>query len=376
MKPDFELDDSIIYLNHAAVSPWPLRTTAAVKAFAQENAAYGAANYAQWMQVESELRRRLAWLINAPEVEDISILKSTSEALSVVAYGLDWQPGENVVIFRQEFPSNRLVWESLKSRGVETRLIELRPGENPEQRLMDACDARTRIVSVSSVQYATGFQIDLLPLGRFCRRENILFCVDAIQSLGAIPFDVQQVQADFVMADGHKWMLGPEGCALFYSRREIRDRLRLNQFGWHMLQQPSEFDREIWQPSKTGTRFECGSPNMLGVHALNASLALIEQTGIHTIHESVIGKSRYIISLLEQHRNKMKLLSRQERGRLSGIVTFKVNGAKQLDVYHSLMQKGVICACRGGGIRFSPHFYTSREKIEKAVEALLSILFK
>ena len=372
MKSDFALHDSLIYLNHAAVSPWPLCTTEAVQAFASENAAYGAARYLDWMQVESELRCRLARLINAPHAEDISILKSTSEALSVVAYGLDWQPGDNVVIFRQEFPSNRLVWESLKSRGVETRRVDLWSGEQPEQRLMSACDERTRVVSVSSVQYATGFQTALEPLGRFCRRENILFCVDAIQSLGAIPFDVQQVHADFVMADGHKWMLGPEGTALFYSRGEIRDRLRLNQFGWHMVQQPGDFDRESWQPSHTGTRFECGSPNMLGVHALNASLRLIEQTGIQKIHKRVIKNSIYLIELVKQHRNRLSLLSVPEPERLSGIVTFRVNDADQQTIYRALMRNGVICANRGGGIRFSPHFYTTRKEIRRAIEKTLN----
>lgn len=371
MKSEFNLDDSIIYLNHAAVAPWPVATAEAVKAFADENAAYGAAGYLRWMQVEWQLRQRLAWLINAPAVEDISILKSTSEALSVVAYGLDWNPGDNVVIFQQEFPSNRLVWESLKSRGVETTLVDLWAGDNPEQRLMEACNKRTRIISVSSVQYATGFKTDLEPIGRFCRQENILFCVDAIQSLGAIPFDVQQVLADFVMADGHKWMLGPEGTALFYSRSEIRDRLSLNQFGWHMVEARGDFDRESWQPSNSGTRFECGSPNMLGIHALNASLALLERTGIHEIYKRVINNSKYIIDLLKQNRNRLSLISAPESERLSGIVTFRVNGSAQQDVYHALMNKGVICASRGGGIRFSPHFYVSREKIEKAIEILL-----
>jgi len=369
----FALARSLIYLNHAAVAPWPLQTKTAVQAFARENCLHGAAHYGRWLQVEAELRQRLAQLINAPDAEDVSILKNTSEALSVVAYGLDWQPGDNVVIFRQEFPSNRLVWESLKSLGVETRLVDLWPAEDPERRLMAACDDRTRLVSVSSVQYATGFQIQLEPIGSFCRREGILFCVDAIQSLGAIPFDVRRVQADFVMADGHKWMLGPEGTALFYSRREIREQLRLNQFGWRMVQDPGEFDREDWLPSISGTRFECGSPNMLGIHALNASLCLLERTGIHKIHRKIIKNSRYIIELVEQNRNRLSLISAPEQKRLSGIVTFNVNGRDQREIYRKLMCKQVICACRGGGIRFSPHFHNSKKEIEKAIKTALTV---
>ncbi|MCB1761812.1 MAG: aminotransferase class V-fold PLP-dependent enzyme [Gammaproteobacteria bacterium] len=373
MNSEFNLDEKLIYLNHAAVSPWPLVTTEAVKAFAAENARYGATNYPRWLQVETTLRQQLARLINAPDADAISLLKSTSEGLSLVAYGLDWQAGDNVVIFRQEFPSNRLVWESLQSRGVETRLIDLWTGEAPEQRLINACDERTRLVSVSSVQYASGFRTDLEIIGRFCQQERILFCVDAIQSLGAIPFDLQQVKADFVMADGHKWLLGPEGCALFYSRPAIRDSLRLNQFGWHMVQQRGDFDRESWQPSASGTRFECGSPNMLGTHALHASLAFIERTGLQTIYEKVLSNTLLIIELINNNRNRLRLLSVPEQERLSGIVTFKVEGKDQSEIHRSLMSSGVICACRGGGIRFSPHFHTRRDQIEKAFEILLSI---
>jgi len=369
---EFQLNESLVYLNHAAVSPWPARTARAVEFFARENLEYGATHYLKWMQTERELRNRLARLINAPSSEDISLLKNTSEALSTVAYGIDWQAGDNVVIFKQEFPSNRLVWESLGRFGVEARLVDLYASDSPEQALMDACDQRTRLISTSSVQYADGFRADLDILGRFCRRENILFCMDAIQSLGAIPFDVQRCQADFVMADGHKWMLGPEGLALFYTRKEIREQLQLNQFGWRMVATPHEFDRPDWKPSETGTRFECGTPNMLGIHALNASLSLIEQEGINNISDRILRNTNYLIGLIDQQ-PALQLLSDRRKSRLSGIVTFRVDGVEQEAIYHELMNSHVICACRGGGIRFSPHFYTPESKLDAAIEKLLEL---
>jgi len=369
---EFQLNESLVYLNHAAVSPWPARTARAVEFFARENLEYGATHYLKWMQTERELRNRLARLINAPSSEDISLLKNTSEALSTVAYGIDWKVGDNVVIFKQEFPSNRLVWESLGRFGVEARLVDLYASDSPEQALMDACDQRTRLISTSSVQYADGFRADLDILGRFCRRENILFCMDAIQSLGAIPFDVQRCQADFVMADGHKWMLGPEGLALFYTRKEIREQLQLNQFGWRMVATPHEFDRPDWKPSETGTRFECGTPNMLGIHALNASLSLIEQEGIENISDSILRNTDYLIGLIDQQ-PALQLLSDRRKSRLSGIVTFRVDGVEQEAIYHELMNSHVICACRGGGIRFSPHFYTPESKLDAAIEKLLEL---
>ena len=207
MEQEFPIDDSIVYLNHAAVSPWPLRTGRAVERFARENTRFGAAHYPEWIKTERKLRRQLAWLINAPSPDDISLLKNTSEALSTVAYGIEWRAGDNVVTFQQEFPSNRIVWESLQRFGVETRLVDIQSGDCPEQALIERCDHRTRLISSSSVQYATGLRIDLERIGAHSRENGIMFCVDAIQSLGAIPFDVQHVQADFVVADGHKWML-------------------------------------------------------------------------------------------------------------------------------------------------------------------------
>jgi selenocysteine lyase/cysteine desulfurase len=374
MQEEFPLDPSLIYLNHAAVAPWPLRTTWAIERFARENLHQGAAHYPRWLEVETRLRGQLARLINAPSVTDISLLKNTSEGLSVIAYGIDWRPGDNLVTFRQEFPSNRIVWESLARLGVETRLVNITEGESPEAALLARCDDRTRLLSTSSVQYASGLRIELETIGAFCHENGILYCIDAIQSLGALPFDVQAVQADFVVADGHKWMLGPEGIALFYSRQAIRESLRLHQYGWHMVEKPGEFDNPDWSPSPTGTRFECGSPNMLGIHGLSASLSLIEEVGVANIERRIIQATDLLLGLIASDRDRVTLLSGPEPSRRSGIVTFRPDHADPDAVYRKLMAQGVICAARGGGIRFSPHFYTPREKLTAAWERLLSCL--
>ncbi len=366
---EFPLADSICYLNHAAVAPWPRRTANAVASFAQENVTYGAQHYLKWLKIERALRESLAWLINAPSFHDIALLKNTSEALSIVAYGLDWQAGDNIVSYAEEFPSNRIVWESLASKGVELRLVELTDLDDPETELIAHCDEHTRLVTVSSVQYARGLRVDIDRIGTFCRANNILYCVDAIQSLGALPFDVQKCQADFVMADGHKWMLGPEGLALFYCRAEVREQLSLNQFGWHMVDKPGNYDSAEWQPSQTATRFECGSPNMIGTYALHASLSLIQEVGLKAISNKLFKNRSLLIELIDDI-DKSALLSSRDSARQSGIVTFSIAGANHTQLYHYLMQNNVICAQRGGGIRFSPHFYTRAEHIYKAVEIL------
>jgi cysteine desulfurase / selenocysteine lyase len=365
----FHLDNDVIYLNHAAVAPWPLRTAAAVAEFAAENASRGSQHYERWMQTEAGLRHKLQKLVNAASSDEIALLKSTSEGLSKIAWGLRWRASDNIVIPAGEFPSNRIVWESLSSLGVSTTQIAINGIENPEQALIDALDEDTRLLSVSSVQYASGLRLDLQILGESCRQRGILFCVDAIQSIGALQFDVQAIQADFVVADGHKWMLGPEGLALFYCRRELIDSLVLNEFGWHMLQNPGDFDRQDWSPANNARRFECGSPNMLAIHALNASLDVLFEVGMHKVEAQVLEKSGRMIELLLEL-DGVELISPRESRRRAGIVSFRRRDVDNEALYRYLQRNGVICALRGGGIRFSPHFYTENERISAAVRLI------
>jgi cysteine desulfurase/selenocysteine lyase len=369
-ESEFPLDDSIIYLNHAAVSPWPRCTADAVKRFADENVAVGSRNYPTWLATEYTLRQQLQQLINATSSEEIALLKNTSEALSVVAYGLPWKPGDNVVITSQEFPSNRVVWESLQKYGVITRAADINAGDSPEMAILDALDDHTRLLSVSAVQYGSGLKLDLPVLGTACRERNILFCVDAIQNLGAVRLDVQTCQADFVMADAHKWMLGPEGIALFYCRQAIMERLDLKQYGWHMLQDQHNFDNKNWEIAGSARRFECGSPNMTGIHALHASMTLILETGMQTIEEQVLENTRFMIDYLSQRADRYQIITPTAEHRHAGIVTFRPVNETPESLFEMLAKENVFCALRGGGIRFSPHFYTPRKRLFKALELL------
>ncbi|OOG21012.1 class V aminotransferase [Thioalkalivibrio denitrificans] len=368
MHPEFPLEPGLIHLNHAAVGPWPRRAVEAVERFARANMHEGSRAYPHWIREETRLRGLLARLINAPSADDIALLKNTSEALSVVAYGLEWASGDNVVSARQEFPSNRVVWQSLAPRfGVQARLVDLE-GPDPEGALIEAMDARTRLLSISAVQYARGLRLDLERLGEACHRRGVLFCVDAIQQLGALPFDAQACRADFVAADGHKWMLGPEGVAVFFVRPEVRDRLRLNQFGWHMLEALGDFDRPDWQPAASARRFECGSPNLLGVHALAASLDLLLETGLDTISDNISRNISLLIDILSE--KGFEILSPTAPERRAGIVTFTRPGTDMEAICQRLMQSGVLCAHRGGGLRFSPHFHNAESDLLEAVERI------
>ncbi|WP_443191366.1 aminotransferase class V-fold PLP-dependent enzyme [Pseudomonas indica] len=367
-QDEFPQAHGLRYLNHAAVAPWPKRATLAVTAFAEENAHLGARDYPDWLQTERRLRERLKHLLNAPSTADIALVKNTSEALSFVAFGLDWRPGDEIVISDEEFPSNRVVWEALKPRGVVVKQIGLQ-GSDPEGDLLAACGPRTRLLSISSVQYASGLRLDIERLGHACRTRGVLFCVDAIQHLGALPFDAQACDCAFAMADGHKWMLGPEGLGVFYCRSDMREQLRLHEYGWHMLEHAGDYDRSDWQPARTARRFECGSPNMLGAMALEASLSLLEEVGMDAVGLALADRVQRLHDGLTNIVG-VSLHSPSDPARRAGILTFSLDGWDNQALFERLKAEQVICAQRGGGIRLSPHFYTEAQVIEETLALL------
>lgn len=365
--PEFPLTDELIYLNHAAVAPWPKRTGDAVIKFAEQNTRFGSHFYLDWLNKEAELHTQLQTLLNAPSADDIALVKNTSEALSFVAYGLTWQPGDNIVSSNEEFPSNRLPWESLADQGVEFRQADLHGADAPEDALFALVDGNTRLLTISSIQFASGLRIDLERIGEFCKRRGILFCIDAIQSLGAVQFDVQAYQADFVMADGHKWMFGPEGLGVFYTTPEARNKLKLTQYGWHMMKDIHNYENQPWEAHPSARRFECGSPNMLGIHAYSASLSLLLETGMAAIEAHVLEKSGYLTDAIDKN-GQLVLLSAKQNRLKSGIVVFKHRTVANEVLYQHLQKNGVVCALRGGGIRFSPHFYNTFEELDRALK--------
>ncbi|MDX2425816.1 MAG: aminotransferase class V-fold PLP-dependent enzyme [Cycloclasticus sp.] len=365
---EFNLDDDVIYLNHAAVAPWPCRTEQAVNAFCRENVTIGSKKYANWLKVETHLKKQLASLINAESVDEIALVKNTSEALSFVAYGLDWNAGDNVITSDEEFPSNMIPWESLANQGVTVKKTALKGLSDPTDALIQQIDQRTRLLTISSVQYASGLRVDLERLGQACQKNGVLFCIDAIQSIGAFPFDVQKYQADFVMADGHKWMLGPEGLAVFYCRLQALDKLKLTQFGWHMVEDMGNYDTPLWTTAKSARRFECGSPNMLSIHALSASIGLLLETGMDNVAANVIARGQYVIDKVKQNASLTLLTNPDKNG--NNIIVFKSSNDDTDRLFDYLTTHNVVCAKRGGGIRFSPHFYTPTDVIDRAFKLI------
>jgi selenocysteine lyase/cysteine desulfurase len=366
LKKEFPVNENCLYLNHAAIAPWPRRATVAAQEFADESMNLGASRYPQWMKKEQQLREQLQVMVNAASSEDIALLKNTSEALSVVAHGFPWRSGDTVIISDEEFPSNRIVWESLKDKGVAVVQVNLANATTSVDALINACDASTRMIAISSVEYASGTRIDLQRLGEHCHNNSIAFCVDAIQGLGVFAHDVQAMHIDFLMADGHKWLLGPEGLAVFYCNPQWREQLQLHQYGWHMME-IVDFSRQDWEPAHSARRFECGSPNMIGIYTLSASLSLLLEYGIDIIESRVLERSRYIVKELGKL-NDIEIITPMEAGNYAGIISFRHNKKSNEAIFNHLHDNNVVCAMRGQGVRFSPHFYTSMDVIDKAIK--------
>jgi len=370
---EFPIMQHGLYANHAAIAPWPRVASQAVAAFALENAEIGAEKYGHWFARETQLRKRIAGLINAVSADDIALLKNTTEGICTVASGINWHKGDNLVLPKDEFPSNRLPWLALQRYGVEVREVDIRSAPDPEQALLAQVDKRTRLLSVSAVQWTDGLRLQLEKLGQFCQQNKVLFFVDAIQQLGAMQIDVQACGIDFLAADGHKWLLSPEGIAVFFCRENLREQLQVNQHGWHMLDEPYQFNRDSWQPSKTAMRFEAGSPNTLGQVAMFAAIGLLQDVGMPQV-ETFITANSYVLSAGLTDMPGAALLRPYDPDRVSGIVSFRPLNKDPLEVQQALKNRKLSCVVRGGGIRLSPHFYQAGKPVLEMLDIIEDVL--
>ncbi len=358
-RKEFPVTQKYVYLDHAGVSPLSLRVKGAIEQFLFESAEGGAFHYPKWAQQTVDIRRSCARLINASS-DEIAFVKNTSHGLSIVAEGLDWRPGDNVLVYEKEFPSNRYPWLHLRRRGVEVKVIPRRAGRLLPEDIEKLADSRTRLLAVSSVQFSNGFRIDLKRAGEICRSKGMLLCVDAIQSLGIIPMDVKAFNVDFLAADAHKWLLGPEGIGVFFCRQELAGRLEPTLIGWKCVENELDFDHPELRLKKNAQKFEEGSLNLMGIFGLGAAIALLFEAGIGPIEKRVLDLGDLIIQEAEKRGHAVLTpKQRQERG---GNVT--ISGSFDPDtIRDALRKKGIMVNVRGGGLRVSPHFYNTEAEI-------------
>ncbi|HET6879670.1 MAG TPA: aminotransferase class V-fold PLP-dependent enzyme [Pirellulales bacterium] len=354
------------YFDHAAVAPLSLPAKSALVNWATEVAENGAVNWPQWAAELEHLRRRAADLVHA-DVAEIALTHNTTEGINLVAEGFPWQSGDNVVMFDDEFPSNVYAWLNLADRGVEVRRVH--GGDRPKlDDLAKACDDRTRIITVSWVGYASGWRHDLAKLAEMAHERGALLFVDAIQGLGVFPLDVQQTPVDFLAADGHKWLLGPEGAGLFFTRREHLDRLRPIGLGWNSVVHSHDFSKIELCLKPSAGRYEGGTYNMPGLLALGASLEMLADYPPGKISRRVLDLTDAICDRLPSV-GAVSTTCREPQ-QASGIVSFEIPGRNLAEVRRQCRERQVVLSCRSGRLRVSPHAYNNAEDIDRLFEAL------
>ncbi|HEV8660366.1 MAG TPA: aminotransferase class V-fold PLP-dependent enzyme [Thermoanaerobaculia bacterium] len=364
----FPVTRNVVYMNHAAVGPLSTRAYEAMERHARDQREFGALHWREWYHEYELLRQAAAHLINAGP-DEIAILKNTSEGLSFVAEGFRWQPGDNVITTDLEFPSNFAPWKNLARRGVELRVVESRDGAYTIDDMAKLIDANTRIVTVSSTAFHNGFTPDLDAIGELCARSDVLFCVDAIQSLGAIPIDVRRSKIAFLAADAHKWLCGPEGAATFYVAAEHRDKLDVLENGWSNIERRGKFINCSTDLLPDSRRFEAGSLNTNGIYGVRAAIELLQELGIVAISAEV----KRIATLLADELERIGYRLGTPRPIRSGIVAAippVVETNTLLRLHRLLEENGVVCAPREGMLRFAPHFYNDESDVGRVIEVL------
>jgi selenocysteine lyase/cysteine desulfurase len=356
------------YFDHAAVAPLSAAACEAVSDWASDATHNGDVNWPSAARRVEAVRPLAAELMGA-QAEEIALVHSTTDGLGLVAEGLDWKAGDNVIAFEGEFPSNLFPWMKLESRGVETRIVATSPtGAVDPRQVEDACDERTRLIAISWVGYASGWRCDPRAMAQLAHRRGAFLCLDAIQGLGVFPLNVQEAGIDFLAADGHKWLLGPEGAGLLYVRREHLDRLRPLGVGWNSVVQAGEFTDPTFTLKPTAARYEGGSHNLLGLLGLGASLKMLSDYPTADIAARVLHVGDGICERVEALGGTVFSDRRAEHA--SGIVAFEFSGCDLQKLRAYCIREGIILSYRGGRLRASPHAYQNEEDLDRLSAAL------
>ncbi|MBN2293587.1 MAG: aminotransferase class V-fold PLP-dependent enzyme [Pirellulales bacterium] len=365
------------YLDNAAIGPMSSPARDVLSGWADDSANNGDIVWGGWSERVESARQSAARMVGA-ELEEIALVNNTTNGINIVAEGFPWKDGDNVVTLDNEFPANIYPWTNQADRGVQTRMVPVEDGRPSLERIVEACDARTRVVSVSWVSYSSGWRHDLDRLAEVVHSQGALLFVDVIQGLGVFELDVKKTPIDFACADSHKWMLGPEGAGVFFIRREHLDKLRPCAIGWRSVERPSEFT-DLGQPlRKMASRYEGGTQCMGALAAMGASIDLLQSFGTAAISQRVIELSDYACERLSSIGAEIKTprdvfgsdASSQYDTNKSGIVVFQFPDQDTEALKQRCIEQGVAVSCRAGNLRASMHAYNNEQDIERLIEVL------
>ena len=365
-RDQFPVNRNLTYLNHAAVAPLCRPAAEAMEWLARDALNFGSIHYDRWLETYEGLRRSAARLVNGSR-EEIAFVKNTSEGIATIAMGLDWRPGDKIIAFKEEFPANQYPWRRLESKGVSIEWLSA--GDSLDR--IDEAARRARLLAISFVQFLSGFRADLRAIGEICHRRGVIFLVDAIQGLGAFPVDVQAAGVDALAADGHKWLLGPEGCGILYISKRLQEMVEPVEFGWTNVAGYEDYGSRDMQLRPDAGRYECGTLNTIGCFGLRAAIDFLLEVGVENIAPVVRSLGDRIAEGVR--RKGYEVLGTRSPATGAGIVSFRKEGAdhKAADaIVHELRANSIVTACRAGWVRSSPHFYIEPAGIEKMLELL------
>ncbi len=368
----FPVTEKYIYLNHAAVSPLSTRVRDAMSGLVDDVTLNGSANYSDWLQAYERARASAARLVNA-RPQEIAFMRNTSEAISTIANGLKWQAGDNIVTNDVEFPANVYPWMRVADKHeVTIRKASERDGRIDADELLALIDERTRVVTISWVQFASGFRSDIQRIGNFCRARGVLFFVDAIQGLGGLQMDVERDAVDAFAADAHKYLLGPEGIAVMYISERVLEQVEPTVVGWTSVKDYEQFAHRSLDYALTyregALRFECGTLNTVGVYGVGAALDLLLEIGPAAIEAHLVGLGDYLTEGLSG--KGYKVISSRRAGETSGIVCCTHPRHTPAKLYHHLLERNIVTAPRVGRLRISSHVYNTRDDMDALIAAL------
>jgi cysteine desulfurase/selenocysteine lyase len=359
----FPVRERLVYLNHAAVSPLCRPAAQAMQRLASDAMEYGSLHYGEWLTTYEGLRVAAARLIGAHRGE-IALVKNTSEGIATIAMGMDWRSGDKMVAFREEFPANYYPWKRLEAAGVQVEWLSYL---DPLERIDQACRG-ARLLAISFVQYLSGHRADLEAIGEICHRHGCAYLVDAIQGLGAFPVDVRRAHIDALAADGHKWLLGPEGCGILFVSQAFQESVRPVEFGWTNVAGYADYASRDMTLRPDAGRYECGTLNTIGCYGLRASIELLLEVGVEAVGAAVQRLGDLVAEGVQAKGYEMLGSRSPENG--AGIVSFRKAGLEAAWIVQKLTAAGVTAAARAGWVRVSPHFYISPDDIGRMLEVL------
>jgi len=359
----FPVREHLIYLNHAAVAPLCKPAADAMKRLADDCTNFGSLHYDQWLAAYEGVRVAAARLIGADRSE-IALVKNTSEGIATVAMGLDWRSGDRIVGFQEEFPANVYPWKLLEEKGVTVTWLSV---TDPLERIDEACRG-ARLLAISFVQFLTGYRAPVQAIGEICQRNHCIYLVDAIQGLGAFPLDVRACGIHALASDGHKWLLGPEGCGILYINQELMAQVRPVEFGWTNVAGYNDYGSRDMALRPDAGRYECGTLNTIGCFGLQASIEFLLEVGVGEIAPVVQNLGDRIAEGVQAKGYEVLGNRTPETG--AGIVSFRKPGFDEREIVRRLRAAGITAAPRAGWVRTSPHFYISPAEIDRMLEVL------